>query len=799
MKSSCKKIIALMLAVITLFGICTAASAGSVQTDSINSYYKGVLYYHPGLAEAYGQSDLPDSYVYSDDFFTASGNIYNEHLSTFSMIAAEASVGSAREPLDADGYARKSRNLSALLEDVGFSDIEVNEDYATKPTKNSMGALCAHKSINDDGKNYTLIAVIPRSANYEAEWGGDFVIGSEGDSKGFSIAADICLDFTKNYIADKNISGDIKVWITGFSRGGAVSNLIAKNIIDSPKGCLGDNVNLRSDDLYAYTFSTPSPGNTSNAPRAEKYAGIFNTYSNIELISAMPPLILGFDRYGTDRLLSNEENYSQMLSNLKICNELFYNVFTTEYNPRFYYPKKLSTDNGSIEFVNDDSSYIPYDPKEYIAGFAKHFAQTVGGRKNYASEYEQPLTDSFAYAMSLHGDQLETLADAAINHSDLPYLFASMYSYFIKSRSGSLAFTAADDTDEDIASVAADVAETGLDASLIAKISAKMLTYSLMSADRIKNEGAGYLKNIFTAALNAVGAPQEVKSSIITDKNMKALFHLASYLLLGNIWQSGKISSLDKDNQAIKNAATLIGNAANICYEHCNEVTVSWLRTEDSYYDDYSELTQSQIKGYRRVYISASDNAILNGKITYDDGNVAALIENGRLTGVTDSWIGFTNTDDGGFFRIPADKSYKIKLTSDRKSAINTKIYEYQCSDGSSVSVMDKTVSVSKGDDTVIKLPKLMGDWSSPSGAKYNATVESAGKGLLGDADNDGEVTITDAAAVQRKIIFLPCPVFNEPAADVDSDGEVTVIDATFIQRFSTNVEVSFPIGKPIS
>ena len=55
---------------------------------------------------------------------------------------------------------------------------------------------------------------------------------------------------------------------------------------------------------------------------------------------------------------------------------------------------------------------------------------------------------------------------------------------------------------------------------------------------------------------------------------------------------------------------------------------------------------------------------------------------------------------------------------------------------------------------------------------------------IRGDADDDGEITILDATAIQRTLASLPVDSFNEIAADVDGDGEVTIIDATFTQRW---------------
>ena len=70
---------------------------------------------------------------------------------------------------------------------------------------------------------------------------------------------------------------------------------------------------------------------------------------------------------------------------------------------------------------------------------------------------------------------------------------------------------------------------------------------------------------------------------------------------------------------------------------------------------------------------------------------------------------------------------------------------------------------------------------------------------LCGDADDDGEVTILDATAIQRRLAELPTSAYNEKAADADRDGEVTILDATSIQRYLAQLPTNEIVGKPIA
>lgn len=70
---------------------------------------------------------------------------------------------------------------------------------------------------------------------------------------------------------------------------------------------------------------------------------------------------------------------------------------------------------------------------------------------------------------------------------------------------------------------------------------------------------------------------------------------------------------------------------------------------------------------------------------------------------------------------------------------------------------------------------------------------------LLGDADTDGDVTVLDVTTVQRHLVDIAVPAFDEAAADADRDGDVTIIDATCIQRWLVGIPVPTAIGDPIT
>ena len=741
---------------------------------SDSSYYYGAFYYRPGEGEILGLSDSIDYYAYTDDYFKKDSRIYDDHLSTVSMSLAEASVSSTREPFNEEGYKRKNRDVIAFLEDTGFSDISINEAYTLKPTKDSIGIACAHKQITDGDKTYTLLAIVPRSAGYEAEWGNNFVLGAEGDAEGFAGCAEKCLAFAKDYVAEKQLQGDFKVWAVGYSRGAAIVNLLAKSLIDEPQKYIGEAVTLTPDNIYAYTYGTPCAADITKDPRAEKYAGIFNCFEDTELPSAMAPADMGFARYGTDIMFKDDSKKDRMLANLEICNPVIYEEYVTTTGSYQFSPKKIGFTDGSIGMVNDKKSYIPGDAKTYLEGLGAYLTVVTGGREGFAATYEQPFSDFLAYYQSLTGDNSSAFGSALLSSDDSIYLIAAMYAYFMKNKLQ----TEIDATKEQLTQKAEELAAvsapaddaTGIDASVISKVAARLALYFTMDAEEIKKVAATYLGNVLTNAMTVSGATQEQIDGLCNPASLEALAHLISHLLLGNIWQSNAVRPLQLNNEQMKSAATLIGNFTNIMYDHANEVIISWLRLDDDYFGAYQPLTDDQKAGYRRVYFTAENLKGLNGSVLDSNGDVIGVLENGVLKDTVDKWVGFTNTDEGGFLRIPNGADYSVVL-NDVTGDFTASIGQYDVYTATTETVFKKNVSA----DHVSLIITLGADSTYSLAASY----------MKGDANLDGKLNVYDITLMQRAL--LEAAAFTDlqkAVCDVNDDSSFTIDDVTLVQRY---------------
>lgn len=249
-KSITKRIISLVL--------CAALVASSFfGTAQANSQGVSGTYQYSAFEGSNKQST--DSFEYHDECFQRPSSKGCRHLITLSAQAAISSrsrFGEKEDKYEQD-TSNGAQNVKAFLSNMGFEDVEANEWYSHEMQEESVGVSVGHRTINVNGKTYTLLAIIPRSAGYRQEWAGDMNVEKGNIHKGFKEARDEALRFTKQYINKHNINGDLKVWIAGHSRGGAVSNVLGGFFAGGGISYFGDGVSITPDDVYCYTFATP--------------------------------------------------------------------------------------------------------------------------------------------------------------------------------------------------------------------------------------------------------------------------------------------------------------------------------------------------------------------------------------------------------------------------------------------------------------------------------------------------------------------------------------------------------------
>ena len=257
--------------------------------------------------------DYETDFTYSDDYFSAGSYEFRYDLAVCSFALALSAFSS----VDA-GILNQDINFISFAQQCGFGNIVSNEWYKKPATCNSIGVCCASKELSS---GCTLIAVGIRGNNYGREWGGNFVMGTEGEHEGFATCREQVLAFLSDYIASQHITGKIKLWMSGYSRGAATANMTAAKL--DLGYSLSNGVSLAPEDIYCYTFEAPM-----GAQKEETLNPVFDNIKNI--INSNDIVVYccfenwGFSRYGIDYYLpdSSMDGYAELKDEmLKVFSE----------------------------------------------------------------------------------------------------------------------------------------------------------------------------------------------------------------------------------------------------------------------------------------------------------------------------------------------------------------------------------------------------------------------------------------------------------------------------------------------
>ncbi len=303
-----KKSLSYLLIVAMLMGLFgTAVFADSEITgeyigadDKAYDLISGYYYSAASIATDNCFSNYYIKFYYSDGLFSGDSTEYNEHLATMSLNLAIAGLRSRYS----DDLEYMHTVLREMFAEIGCKDESMyfNNDSLTESLEDSIAFGVANKKLcYADGTETgeILVPVSIRGGGYTFEWINNFTIGHSGEASGFAAATDKVyaqlLEYLKEYnlVDDQfNLNENVKLWITGYSRGGAVANLLAKRLVDD----------FGADAIYAYTSEAPMGGAESEIKT--DYNCIFNLINYADIVPRIAPAGMGFIRYGQDVIIT---------------------------------------------------------------------------------------------------------------------------------------------------------------------------------------------------------------------------------------------------------------------------------------------------------------------------------------------------------------------------------------------------------------------------------------------------------------------------------------------------------------
>ena len=333
--------------------------------------------------------DSTDTIEYSDSYFDTPSP--GDHPELRAVSYALALAGFENE---ADGYPSDSSTpnpkLQLFLDQLGFSNFR-KWDTKSNEDGHSFGTTIAEKTLPN---GQTLIVVAPRNYNYMTEWLSNFNVGISGDHAGFNESANLVKNRLDEYIHDNNLS-NYKIWMVGYSRGGAVVDLAAKMINEDFA-----NYDMATDDFYVYTFGAPRASLTESG-----YTNIHDVKDgNDLLLGYVFPELWGFHNTGTYEEIHPADltiptsviNIHDLADPATAANILSDNEGLTE---------QVGTMNGRefmdawIQFVNDNGltrEYFDAEVKEPLSAIMKLYQKRKLDEQSDFTEFISDTSNGLA-------------------------------------------------------------------------------------------------------------------------------------------------------------------------------------------------------------------------------------------------------------------------------------------------------------------------------------------------------------------------------------------------------------------
>lgn len=313
-----------------------------------------------------------------EGYFSSNASEYNLSLAQASLAMAAAAFAPESEyyaETDEDAEEYRCQYLKSAYENLSFSEMRFyNYDKSLNSTDDRVAYGIANKTISVNNTDWTLFAVQVRGGGYAGEWASNlnitpYNIGDTKYSIGFGKPAEDIYNTLNESLtlipADESGEKKVKIWISGFSRGAAVSNALAGELTKH-----AEELGLEKENIYAYTFATPNAVLINPDEDVEtNYKNIHNTLNPCDIVPVVPMSVSGwnYSKYGT----------------------------TYYYNYTGFTPDERELISDKYEKIVDDDSYEPISdsdtlpivfehclgetitPDEYISGFYPYVGEMI--------------------------------------------------------------------------------------------------------------------------------------------------------------------------------------------------------------------------------------------------------------------------------------------------------------------------------------------------------------------------------------------------------------------------------------
>lgn len=244
---------------------------------------------------AYPGRELSCQFPYRDEYFTIPATGYQHPLAQCTLGLAVSAFRAADLELN-----RKDEYIRDYLSQAGFGGM-VSDQFDQEPSADTIATLIASKTLRDGDGEFLLVAVAVSGGGYEDEWLSNFSFGDDTVHKGFFNAAYTVFQRVFDYVDSHAGGGRFKIWMGGYSRAAAVSNMAAALALAAEQ--------VDREDLYVYTFATPNNirADSGDFELDGDYSSIYNVVGMFDPVPSIPFQEWGYGKLGTTFHLPAQE------------------------------------------------------------------------------------------------------------------------------------------------------------------------------------------------------------------------------------------------------------------------------------------------------------------------------------------------------------------------------------------------------------------------------------------------------------------------------------------------------------
>ena len=270
---------------------------------------------------AYPGRELSYLFPYRDDYFTRPSGDYQHPLAQCTLGLAVSAFRAADLELD-----RKDAYIRDYLGAAGFGNM-ASHQFDEEPSADTIATLLASKTLRDEEGEFLLVAAAVSGGGYEDEWLSNFSFGDESVHNGFFSAAFTVFQRIFDYVDAYAGGGRFKIWMGGYSRAAAVSNMAAALALTAEQ--------VDREDLYVYTFATPNniriESGDFELDGTYDYSGIYNIIGMFDPVPSIPFQEWGYGKLGTTFHLPAQETTPDYMARREPVAAIYREITGTAY------------------------------------------------------------------------------------------------------------------------------------------------------------------------------------------------------------------------------------------------------------------------------------------------------------------------------------------------------------------------------------------------------------------------------------------------------------------------------------